>query len=174
MSEGTLCKGGAVWACALLYGSSLLWSSWIAGKLGLGKEKIKITRKKLDQVSSENLFFWILIFVVVLFLSIRWRNAKTATLTLTMTLTLYSGGEEKQRRKMREMFGEDLFKNCQGYSEVSVSVSDSRLLPIFGGFQYQFRKIWSRKKISVFVLESLVSEISIGFGQNFGIVIQCC
>ena len=121
--------------------------------------------------------------------SIRWRKAKTATLTLT----LYSGGEKKEennrrrkvsffwsRRKRGKIFGEDLSKNCQGYWEVLVSVSVSRLLPIFGGFRIQriwspkkfrfgFPKIWSQKKstgfgefglgkkVPVLVLENLVS-----------------
>ena len=121
--------------------------------------------------------------------SIRRRKAKTATLTLT----LYSGGEKKEennrrrkvsffwsRRKRGKIFGEDLSKNCQGYWEVLVSVSVSRLLPIFGGFRIQriwspkkfrfgFPKIWSQKKstgfgefglgkkVPVLVLENLVS-----------------
>ena len=61
------------------------------GKLGIGKEKIKVTRKNLHQVNSPSLLFEFYSFFV-LFLSIRWRKAKTATLTLTF----YSGGEEKE------------------------------------------------------------------------------
>ena len=56
----------------------------------------------------------------------------------------------------------------------------SRLLPIFGGFLFQFGRIWSRikslgfrkfglgKKVSVSVSENLVSEKSFGFGK-FGL-----
>ena len=32
------------------------------------------------------------------------------------------------------------------------------LEPIYGGFRFQFRKIWSRKKVSVLVSENLVSD----------------
>ena len=46
----------------------------------------------------------------------------------------------------------------------------SQLLPIFGGFRYRFRRIWSRKKVSVLVLEILVSEKSNGFSfREFGL-----
>ena len=80
----------------------------------------------------------------------------------------------------------------------------SKLLPIFWGYRFRFRKIWYRKKslgidfgklgigkkVSVSVSENLVSEkksryrfqkiwyrkksLGIGFGKNFGIVIQWC
>ena len=45
----------------------------------------------------------------------------------------------------------------------------------FRGFRYRFRRIWSRKRVSVLVSENLVSEksLGIGFSQNFGIIIQC-
>ena len=37
-------------------------------------------------------------------------------------------------------------------------------------YQFQFRKIWSRKKVSVSVSKNLVSEKSLGFGfGKFGI-----
>ena len=71
--------------------------------------------------------------------------------------------------------------------EVSVSVSEFLVSEKSIGFG--FGKIWYRKKVSVLVSESLVSEkksryrfrkiwyrkksLGIGFGQNFGIVIQC-
>ena len=43
-------------------------------------------------------------------------------------------------------------------------------------YRYRFGKFGLGKKISVSVSENLVSEINLGitFGQNFGIVIQCC
>ena len=52
--------------------------------------------------------------------------------------------------------------------------SVSKLLPNLWGFRFRFRKIWFRKKVSVSVSENLVSEksVGVGFGQNFGIVIQ--
>ena len=39
---------------------------------------------------------------------------------------------------------------------------------------FGFEKFWSRKKVAVSVSENLVSEksVGVGFGQNFGIVIQ--
>ena len=81
----------------------------------------------------------------------------------------FSGGEEKQRRKRMKIFGEDLAKNCQGCWKVSIiSVSVSRLLPIFGEIRFPFRKICFWKKVSDLVLENLVSEKSIGFGE-FGL-----
>ena len=103
--------------------------------------------KETRQSKQCKSLIWILIFFV-LFLSIRSRKAKPATLTLTF----YSGGEEKQRRKRSKIIGEDFSENCQGYWEVPVSVS--RLLPIFGGLWFWFRriysrKIWCRKKVSV-------------------------
>ena len=89
-----------------------------------------------------------------------------------------------EEKKTRGKGGKYLEKISQGYWEVSVSVSVSRLLPIFGGFRYQFWRIWSRKKslgfgfgefglgkkVSVSVSENLVSEKSLGFGfGKFGI-----
>ena len=79
----------------------------------------------------------------------------------------FPGGEEKKEGKG----GKDLSKNCQGYWEVSVLVAVSRLFPIFVGFCFWFRRIWSwkkslifgfgkfglGKKVSVSVLENLVS-----------------
>ena len=67
------------------------------GKLGLGilglrKEKIKITRKKLDQVNKSPISITIFF---VLFLSIKWRKAKTVTLTLTFYPEEKKNGEEK-------------------------------------------------------------------------------
>ena len=59
-----------------------------------------------------------------------------------------------------------------------------KLLLISWGFWFQFRRIWSRKKVLVSVSKNFVSEkksrfrigieksLGIGFGQNFGIVIQ--
>ena len=64
------------------------------GKLDPAKEKIKITRKKLDQVNSANLLFQLQSFFV-LFLSIRCRKAKTAMLTLTFYPEEKKKGEEK-------------------------------------------------------------------------------
>ena len=64
------------------------------GKLDPAKEKIKITRKKLDQVNSANLLFQLQSFFV-LFLSIRCRKAKTAMLTLTFYPEEKKNGEEK-------------------------------------------------------------------------------
>ena len=51
-----------------------------------------------------------------------------------------------EEKKKEGEGGKDLFKNCQGYWEVSVSVAVSRLLPIFVGFCFWFRRIWSWKK----------------------------
>ena len=78
---------------------------------------------------------------------------------------LFFWRRKKNRRKRRKIFGEDLSKNCQGYSEVSVS----RLLPIFGGFQ--FWRIWSWKKKSQFCFRKIWSrKKSIGFGfGKFGL-----
>ena len=67
----------------------------------------------------------------------------------------FSGREEKQRRKKMELFGKDLSKNCQGCLEALVSVS--RLLLIFGGFQFRFRRIQSRKK-SLFWFRKIWSQ----------------
>ena len=40
---------------------------------------------------------------------------------------------------------------------------------LFGGFRYRFQRIWSRRKVSVLVLENLVSEKNLGFGfREFG------
>ena len=61
----------------------------------------------------------------------------------------FSGREEIQRRKRRKIFGEYISQNCQGYWEVLILVSVSRLLWIFGKFRFWFRRIWSQKKVSV-------------------------
>ena len=58
-----------------------------------------------------------------------------------------------------------------------VSVSENLISKKSLGFKlvakkmYRFQKIWSRKKSIGF--GNLVSEKSLGIGQNFGIVIQC-
>ena len=97
----------------------------------------------------------------------------------------------RRRRKRRKIFGEGeylfleekkiregkgvkyLEKISQGYWEVSVSVSVSKLLPIFGGFRYRFWRIWSQKKKSRFRrIWSRKKSFDFGFGQHFGIVIQ--
>ena len=111
-----------------------------------------------------------------------------------------SGGKENQRRKRREIFGEDLSRILRSLGFGFGLGLET--LPIFGGFRYPFQRIWSRekslsfgfgefglgKKVSVLVSENLVSEkksqfqkigyrkksLGIGFGQNFGIDIQWC
>ena len=74
----------------------------------------------------------------VLFCS--WSRAKTATLMLT--LTFYSGGEENGGK----------YSERENFWRVLVSVSESLV----------------SEKVSVLVLENLVSEKSIGFGE-FGL-----
>ena len=69
-----------------------------------------------------------------------------------------------------------------GISEPEYDIAFSRLLPIFGGFLFRFRRIWSqikslgfRKiglggKVSVSVSENLVSDKSLGFSfRKYGL-----
>ena len=65
------------------------------------------------------------------------------------------------------------FKKFGIGKKVSVSVSENLVWEKKS--RYRFRKFGIGKKVSVSVSENLVSEksLGIGFGQNFGIVIQC-
>ena len=120
----------------------------------------------------------------VLFLSIRLRKAKTATLTFTF----YSGGEEKGGKysetenifflgdkKNREGKGGTYLENISPQIVKDIKKSRFRswsrdfcqFLECFG-----VGKFGTGKKVSVSVSKNLVSKKSIGFGQNFGIVIQ--
>ena len=81
----------------------------------------------------------------------------------------FSWGEEKQRRKRRKIFGEDLSKNCQGYWEDSISeslVSEKKYRFVFRKIRYQkksfqFGKFGIGKKVSLSVsVKILVSSFS--------------
>ena len=123
----------------------------------------------------------ILFFVLVL--SIRWRKVKTATLTLTF----YSGGGKIQRTKLREKFGEGEYlfsggeENREGkggkyleniFSKIVKEIKKSRFrsrdfCQVLEGFVSVSENLVPEKKILVLVLENLVSEKSMGSGQNF-------
>ena len=63
-----------------------------------------------------------------------------------------------------------------GKFDLGKKVSVSENLVSDKKYQFRFRKIWSRKKSFGLGFGKFGSEKSLGtgFGQNFGIVIQCC
>ena len=115
-----------------------------------------------------------------MFRYIRWRKAKTATLTLT--LTFYSRGEEKEgkysemeniffwrKRKPEKEKGGNIWKRYLKDIEKSQFRFQSRdFCQFLEGFGISFGEFGLGKKVSVLVLENLVSEkkVSVSLLEN--------